>query len=95
MANIQLTTVTTGTVTAMDTQQDLTVIHDAGATVTLSVTFPSTPINGQSFNLCSVGGITTLTLTTVVGTISNILTTMSAGGTATWKFYSTKWYKIG
>lgn len=94
MANIQLTTATTGTVTAMNTQQDLTLIHDAGVTVSLTTAFPSTPINGQTFTLCSVGGITTLTLTTAVGTISNILTSMTAGGVGTWKFYGTKWYKI-
>jgi hypothetical protein len=93
MANIQLTTATSGTVTAMNTQQDLTVIHDAGATIALTTAFPSNPINGQSFTLCSVGGITTLTLTTVVGAISNILTTMTVGGAGTWKFYGNKWYK--
>ena len=95
MVNIQKTTATTGNITAIDTQQDLVMIHDAGVTLTLSVAFPSTPVNGQLFNLCSVGGITALTLTTVIGTISNIITTMSTGGAANWRFYDAKWYKIG
>lgn len=93
MANIQLSTAISGTVTPMDTQQDLTLIHDAAATVTLTIPFPATPKNGQSFTVCSVGGITTLTLTTLVGTIANTVTTMPVGGTGTWKFYINKWYK--
>ena len=94
MVNIQKTTATTGSIVAIDTQQDLVMIHDAGVTLTLSVAFPSTPVNGQLFNLCSAGGITALTLTTEIGTISNIITTMSAGGSANWRFYDNKWYKI-
>lgn len=94
MANIQLSSATSGTVTTIDTQQDLTLIHDAAATLTLTVPFPATPKNGQSFTVCSVGGVTTLTLTTTVGTIANTITTIPVGGTGTWKFYNNKWYKI-
>lgn len=93
MINIQLSTATSGTVTPIDTQQDLVLIHDAGLTLTLTIKFPDTPRNGQSFSISSVGGITTLTLTTLIGTIANTLTSMPVGGAGSWRFYNSKWYK--
>jgi hypothetical protein len=93
MVNIQLSTATSGTVTPIDTQQDLILIHDAAVTATLTIPFPDSPRDGQSFTICSVGGITTLTLSTLVGTIANTLTTLPVGGTGTWRFYNNKWYK--
>lgn len=97
MANqiVSVTTTTSGTVTAADTQQDVCVCHDAGVTLTLTVAFPATPIDGQQFIFCSVGGITTLTLS-AVNTIASLLTTMAAGGSGTWLYSraSTKWFKI-
>lgn len=94
MVNIERSTATSGTITPINTQQDLLLIHDAGVTVNLIIKFPDTPRNGQSFSIASVGGITTLTLTTLVGVIANTLTSMSVGGAGTWRFYNGKWYKI-
>lgn len=93
---IQYTTVTSGTVTASDLQQDVQIIHDAGATVTMTVAFPATPFNGQIVGFTSVGGVTNLTLSTSVGSITNALTTAVAGGSARYVYYTsqTKWYKI-
>ena len=94
MMNIQLSTSTSGTVTPIDTQQDLVLIHDAGITLNLAIKFPDTPKNGQLFSIASAGGITTLTLTTLVGTIANTITSIPVGGAGSWRFYNNKWYKI-
>ncbi len=93
---IQYTTATSGTVTANDLQQHVQIIHDAGATVTLTMAFPATPFNGQTVGFTSVGGVTTLTLSTSVGSIVNTLTTVAAGGSARYMYVTaqTKWYKI-
>ena len=90
---IQTSSVTSGTVTALDTQQDCILIHDAGVTDALTITFPSTPCAGQIFSITSSGGITTLTLT-AAHTIIAALTTLAVGGGGSWAFNGTKWYKI-
>jgi hypothetical protein len=93
--NIQSTAATSGTVTSQDTQQDLTVVHDAGATATLTITMPSSPTNGQIFCVSSVGGIVALTLNSAI-TIVSTLTSLSVGGNGTWMYISSsnKWVKI-
>jgi len=93
---IQRTTATSGTVTAQDTQQNVQIIHDAGVTVSLTIAFPSNPFNGQMIFISSAGGITTLSLTTVVGTISNALTTLGVGGNGRYIYISSesKWFRI-
>lgn len=93
MINIERSTATSGTVTPSNTQQDLLLIHEAGVTLNLTIKFPDTPRNGQIFSIASVGGITALTLTTLVGTIANTLTSMPVGGNGSWRFYNNKWYK--
>lgn len=95
MAVLQYTTSTSGTVTMNDTGQDVDLIHDAGATVTLTIAFPATPFNGQKVRLTSVGGITTMTLTSG-GTITNALTTLSTGIGCHYVYVAaqTKWYKL-
>jgi len=91
----QYTTATSGTVTATDTGQDTVLIHNAGVTLSLTIAFPATPVDGQMFCMTSVGGITTLALTSAL-TIVASLTSMSAGGNGTWMYNSdsTKWVKI-
>lgn len=93
---IQYTTATSGTVTATDQAQPVILIHDAGATVTLTIAFPATPYNGQRFKVVSVGGITTVTLSTATGSIVNAITSMAAGGSSEWIYFTaqTKWYKM-
>lgn len=94
---LQYTTITTGTLTSSDTGQDVQVVHDAGATLAATIAFPATPVNGQKLSIMSAGGITTLSLTTSVGSITNAITTMVAGGCATYLYVTaqTKWYKVG
>lgn len=95
MIVLQETTTTSGTITGNNTQQDVIIIHNAGATVTLTIAFPSTPINGQTFSISSVGGITTLTMSSGT-TILNGLTSMAAGGVAKYIYSSgfNSWIKI-
>ena len=93
---LQLSSVTSGTVTATNTQQDLILIHDAGLTVALTVALPANPADGQLFVICSANGITSLSLTAVVGSILSTLTGMAAGGNGTWLYskQNNKWYRV-
>lgn len=93
---IQLNTSTSGTFTALDTQQDVVMLHEAAISATMTFAFPSTPTNGQSVTFLSVGGVTALTLSAVTGTILNGLTALTAGLPSTYMYYSptTKWYRI-
>ena len=90
---IQLTTATSGTVTANDTQQDMVLVHDASVTATLTVAFPATPINGQIFCLSSVGGIIALTMSSASSIIGS-LTGIPAAGNGTYMFANSKWVRI-
>ena len=95
MEVIQVTSATTGTIVINDTGQDVHLIHDAGATLTMTVNFPATPVNGQILVIASAGGITTLTLSsssTITGTLSSLV----AGGSGKYQYLTTnnKWYKI-
>lgn len=98
MANFitQLTTATSGTVTCSNTQQDLLLLHKAGLTVSLTVAFPANPKDGQKVTLYSKGGVTTLTLSAVVGSIISALTGMAAGASGTYVYVASEneWYKI-
>lgn len=94
---LQLSSSTSGTVTATDTQQDLILIHNAGSlVVSLTFAFPSNPRNGQIMIVATDNGITTLTLTTAVGSIINALTGMAVGGMGSWVWVASdsKWHKI-
>lgn len=92
MGLIQLSALTSGTISGNSTQQDELVIHDAGVTASLTVAFPTSPTVNQEFCVCSVGGITVLSMTSGV-TIVTALTTMAAGGNGTWVYSGVKWCK--
>lgn len=98
MANLVATVsaATSGTVTMPDTKQDCIVFHDAGVTASLTIAFPANPIDCQRVCISSVAGITTLTLTTAVGSIINALTTIAAGTPSAYMYSAsqTKWYKV-
>jgi len=92
----QYSTITTGTITGLDTQQDVQVIHNAASlAATLTITFPATPKDGQKFGIASVLGVTALTMTSTA-TIVGILSVVAAAGFATWIYNSdsTKWIRI-
>lgn len=93
MGIVQLTTATSGTVTPTDTQQDLTLAHDAGVTAALTIPFPANPITGQVFCVTSVSGIAALTMTSG-STIVGALTSLLASGNGTWQYINSKWMRI-
>ena len=93
----QYSTSTSGTVTAQDTKQDIQLIHNgASLAATLTVTFPATPTDGQVFSIASSLGVTLLTLTSSITILSGI-TSLTAGGFASWMYEKTanKWIRIG
>jgi len=93
----QRSTLTSGTIPIQDTKQDVQLIHDAASlAVTLTITFPASPVDGQIFGVTSTLGVTTLTLTSAI-TIVNALTALVAGGFARWIYdaASNKWFRIG
>ena len=92
----QYSTITSGTITGADTQQDVQVIHNAvSLAATLTITFPATPKDGQKFGIASVLGATALTMTST-STIVGVLTVIAAAGFATWIYNtdSTKWVRV-
>jgi hypothetical protein len=94
--SVQRTTLTSGSFTPTATPSDLIMIHEAGATATLTINMPTVPRDKQKVTIISVGGITALTLSTAVGSILNNITTLVAGGSArfVWLASESKWYKI-
>lgn len=92
----QISTATSGTITLADTKQDCQLVHDAvSLSVTLTITMPASPIDGQKVGITSTLGITTLTISSGL-TIVGILTTLAAAGFATFMYESgtNKWYRI-
>lgn len=95
-AVLQFSNSTSGTFSANDTQQDVVMIHDAGTTVSFTFAFPANPVNGQKVTMISRGGITSLSITAIVGSVYNSLTGMVAGSPASYMYYApqTAWYRI-
>lgn len=99
MANTtkQISTITSGTITANDTKQDVLIIHDAIAlATTLTLTMPASPTDGHKVSFVSTLGVTTLTMSSTP-TIVGSLTTIAAAGFATWiyELSTNKWFRIG
>ena len=96
VSDSQRSTSTSGSNTVNNSNTDIIYIHEAGATVSLTVNFPITPINNQIVTIVSIGGITTLTLATGIGTIIGAITTLASGGSVRymWLTSQSKWYKI-
>jgi len=92
---IQITTATTGTVTAQDTKQDLVIVHDAAA-LTLTIQMPASPVDGQTVIVTTSGGITALTLSAAVGTIVSALSTLGIGSTGRYIYSAVqnKWFRF-
>lgn len=93
---IQYSTITSGTLTVADTGEDIVVIHEAALAATMTISLPANPKEGQNVTFSSSGGVTALTMSTPVGSIISGITTMAAGGTATYIYLGTqtKWYKV-
>ena len=69
------------------------ILAPAGTLTTLTVTLPSSPIDGQAFGISSSQIITALTING--GTIRGALTTIAVNGWAHYKFSATAgaWFK--
>lgn len=93
---VQYSTANSGTVTLVDTGDDVQLIQEAALAVALTIAFPATPVDGQRVFISSIGGITTLTLSTPVGSIISALTTLAANGIFGYIYRgpTTKWYRI-
>lgn len=93
---VQYSTANSGTITLVDTADDIQLIQEAAVAVTLTIAFPATPIDGQRVFISSIGGVTTLTLSTPVGSIIGALTTLAANGIFGYIYRgpTTKWYRI-
>lgn len=93
----QYSTATSGSLAVPDTQQDTVLIHNgASVALTMTITFPPNPVDGQLLTLCSGAGITTLTLSSV-NSILGGLGSMAVGGFASWVFNAdaNKWFRCG
>lgn len=62
----QYSTAGSGTVNVQDTQQDVILVHDTTLAATLTITLPAAPVDGQRITILSVGGVTTLTLSSSI-----------------------------
>ncbi len=93
----QISTLTSGTITIADTKQDVQLVHNAASlAITLTITLPASPTDGQKVGFASTLGVTTLTLSSGL-TIIGALTTIAAAGFATFMYEAStnKWFRIG
>jgi hypothetical protein len=87
---------TSGTDVINNSARNIVFIHEAGATTTLTINLPATPVDSQIVTIMSVGGIVGLTLSTAVGTIIGTITALTALQSVKfiWVSSESKWYKI-
>ncbi len=87
----QYATPLTGTTVTMT--QAYLLLNPAGTLAALTITLPSSPVPGQLATFATSQAITALTIT---GTIDVTLTTLAAGGRATFMYESNsaKWFQI-
>lgn len=93
---VQISSATSGTVPCQNTGQDVILIHEAGVTLSMTIAMPDAPVDTQKVSIISTGGVTTLSLTTLVGSIINAITTLVAGTPVAYMYIKSqnKWYKV-
>lgn len=92
----QYTTPTTGTTVTATASVAQLICNPAGTLLALTITFPASPINMQTFGIAISQIITTLTLNTSDGsTIDGTITTSSINSNGGWIYSSTAntWFK--
>lgn len=95
--SLQYTTPATGTTITSTAGIKQVVANPAGTLLALTVIFPASPVNGQTFGLAISQIITTLTLNTSDGsTIDGSITTSSVNSNGGWVYSSVAniWFKI-
>lgn len=92
----QRNTATSGTQNIDDLGRNIVFIHEAGLTASLTINLPATPKDSQIVTITSVGGITSLTLATPIGSIVGMVTALTALASVKfiWLASQSKWYKI-
>lgn len=93
---VQYSTPTTGsTVTVGSTGSTLLLLNPAGSLLALTISFPSTPSDGDKVQMGSSQAITTVTMSN--GTVIGPLTTMAIGTFASYSYNATtsSWFRIG
>lgn len=96
--SLQYTTPTTGTTVTSTAQIAQLVCNPAGTLLALTITFPASPVNGQTFGISISQIITTLNLNTSDGsTIDGTITTSAVNSFGSWVYSvtGTTWYKKG
>lgn len=88
---VQYVTPTTGQ-TVVANGSGLLAVNPAGLLAALTITFPSSPVDGQSFEVASTQIVTALTMNG--GTIKNALTALAVNGWARWRYVASgsAWY---
>lgn len=84
----QYATPTTGTTVTSNGNSQL-VVNPAGTLLALTIAFPSSPIDGQQFNIASTQILTGLTLTSGATILGTLTTLAAANGFAGWVYSST------
>lgn len=96
LTGIQYSTATSGTVTLAAATPVL--VHEPGGTVsTLTITFPASPVDGQTQIISFVSAVTTLTWTPSAGTTIAVAPGNPTAGSRfgfVYRAASTKWYRI-
>ncbi|WP_404480056.1 hypothetical protein [Novosphingobium sp. BL-52-GroH] len=92
---LQYTTPVTGATVAMDAGSSLLIINNAALLVSLTVTLPPSPMDGQRVIIASGAGVTLLTVNG--GTIKGIITGLSVNGYARFAYSAAAgaWFRTG
>lgn len=95
--SVQYSTPTTGSTVVSTASIANLVCNPAGTLLALTITFPASPVNGQTFGIAISQIITTLTLNTSDGsTIDGTITTSSINSNGGWVYIAsaTTWFKV-
>lgn len=92
---LQYTTPTNGQTIVVSPTASLVVLDNASLLATLTVTLPSTPMDGQRVILTSGAGITLLTING--GTIKGLITSLAVNGYARFAYSASAnaWFRTG
>lgn len=97
--SVQVITATSGTVSYYQTTADIWLVLDNAATIAaITVPFPTSPIDGQTFGIAARAAITALTVTASTGSIISSVTALPiTTARAQWVYSGAvnRWFRIG
>lgn len=94
---IQTATPTTGTSVAISNDTSVLILKHTATIATLTLTLPSSPVNGQRIFICTRSTVTTLTISAAAGqTLYGTATTIAATSPRCFVYESatTSWYRL-